>query len=308
MIIGISGKKQHGKNMIASIIQYLYFKKKVKDSKIDFYCGNSRCFNNWTPYEKEHHSGWQVKAFADKLKDIVCMLIGCTREQLEDNTFKETPLGEEWRVWYWFHYKLPTTNNPFQRLGGIYVTKEEALQEKERWTQSITDEGEIRSYILTPRLLLQLLGTDCGRRLIHPNIWVNATMADYKVRTKKHKETGIRSGNNEWVVPPYPHIPEKYHGTILNDEKFIWHELLDAPNWIISDVRFPNEVKAIEDRGGLVLRVVRNFGIEHPKDEHESETALDDHQFKITILNDGTIGQLVEMVENSLKFSGKNLL
>ena len=32
---------------------------------------------------------------------------------------------------------------------------------------------------LTPRKLLQLLGTDCGRDIIHPNIWVNALFADY---------------------------------------------------------------------------------------------------------------------------------
>ena len=32
---------------------------------------------------------------------------------------------------------------------------------------------------LTPRLILQLLGTDCGRDIIHPNIWVNSTMMAY---------------------------------------------------------------------------------------------------------------------------------
>ena len=32
----------------------------------------------------------------------------------------------------------------------------------------------------TPRLLLQLLGTDAGRNIVHPNIWVNALMSDYR--------------------------------------------------------------------------------------------------------------------------------
>jgi hypothetical protein len=38
---------------------------------------------------------------------------------------------------------------------------------------------------LTPRRMLQLLGTDCGRNIIHPNIWVNATMVDYKEKRLK---------------------------------------------------------------------------------------------------------------------------
>jgi hypothetical protein len=33
---------------------------------------------------------------------------------------------------------------------------------------------------MTPRLLLQLIGTECGRDIIHPNIWVNSTFADWK--------------------------------------------------------------------------------------------------------------------------------
>ena len=34
--------------------------------------------------------------FADKLKDCVCILLGCTRSQLEDREFKESYLSSEW--------------------------------------------------------------------------------------------------------------------------------------------------------------------------------------------------------------------
>lgn len=34
-------------------------------------------------------TGWEVVSFADKLKDITCILSGCTREDLEDYDFKE---------------------------------------------------------------------------------------------------------------------------------------------------------------------------------------------------------------------------
>lgn len=37
-------------------------------------------------------TGYEIVSFADKLKDITCVLSGCTREQLEDYDFKETQL------------------------------------------------------------------------------------------------------------------------------------------------------------------------------------------------------------------------
>jgi len=44
------------------------------------------------------------------------------------------------------------------------------------------------------------------------------------------------------------------------------------PMILTSDVRFPNEVKAVHDLGGKVIRLLRN----PLEDNHESETALDD--------------------------------
>lgn len=41
---------------------------------------------------------------------------------------------------------------------------------------------------------------------------------------------------------------------------------------IIADVRFPNEVKYIQSKGGIVIRLLRT---PFPEDKHESETALD---------------------------------
>ena len=64
MIIAISGKKQSGKNAIAKIINQLTNNK------------------------------YEEKCFADKLKDIICMLINCTREQLEDESIKSLSLQE----------------------------------------------------------------------------------------------------------------------------------------------------------------------------------------------------------------------
>ena len=103
---------------------------------------------------------WQIKKFADKLKDIVCLLIGCTREQLEDSEFKNKELGEEWRVHYNWHYKLKQNSNLLGIAGSLYFTRQEADNEMSSVTFNELEHG---TYILTTRLFLQLLGTHCER-------------------------------------------------------------------------------------------------------------------------------------------------
>lgn len=104
---------------------------------------------------------------------------------------------------------------------------------------------------MTYRQFLQLLGTDAIRKNLHPNAWVNATMADYK----------------------------------------------PGEHWLITDVRFPNEAQAIIDRGGVVIRVVRDESISNSLNLHESETALDDWKFDHIIRNYGTLSQLEQEVK-----------
>ena len=72
---------------------------------------------------------------------------------------------------------------------------------------------------------------------------------------------------------------------------------------IIADCRFPNEVEAIKNAGGLVIKLNRNpFN-----SDHASETALDEsnyaiQNFDLVIYNDNvTIAQQNEIVLNFLK-------
>lgn len=60
-------------------------------------------------------------------------------------------------------------------------------------------------------------------------------------------------------------------------------------NLIITDVRFSNEVKAIKERGGIVIRVNRNLS---NTDLHKSETELDDFTFDFTIDNNSSLDNL----------------
>ena len=79
-ILAISGRKSSGKDTIGKIIEYLTGESTVYpfDLNIDY----------------SHKSSWEVKKFADKLKDIICILINCTREQLEDESIKSLSLQE----------------------------------------------------------------------------------------------------------------------------------------------------------------------------------------------------------------------
>lgn len=83
MIVGISGKKGHGKDLVARIIQELSTGKSNEEVWEALY----------NPYVSVR-SSWEVRKFADKLKAMICVLLGCTIEQLEDRDFKETPLPE----------------------------------------------------------------------------------------------------------------------------------------------------------------------------------------------------------------------
>ena len=83
-LIGISGKMGSGKDTVNDIINYL--------SQEDDWDS----FDHFMEESTSHHNKYKNKKFADMLKDTVCMWIGCTREQLEDRDFKETPLSEEW--------------------------------------------------------------------------------------------------------------------------------------------------------------------------------------------------------------------
>lgn len=109
----------------------------------------------------------------------------------------------------------------------------------------------------TPRLALQLMGTECMRNGLHTNIWVVAAMAE---------------------VDAHPDLKV-----------------------VIADARYPNEVQAVKDRGGVVIHVTR--GPEHEAAAqkkleegtlHKSEhmTLAPDYKADITISNTGTLEEL----------------
>ena len=75
-----------------------------------------------------------------------------------------------------------------------------------------------------------------------------------------------------------------------------WEE---SNSWIVTDVRFPQEVDSIRNRGGVIIRIKRpGLGDE---DSHISETALDDYKgFDYNIVNNGSLADLEEKVRTIL--------
>ena len=62
-------------------------------------------------------TGYQVVSFADKLKDITCILSGCTREDLEDYEFKENKLVPAYLRPYCLNAEKPTFRAFLQHFG-----------------------------------------------------------------------------------------------------------------------------------------------------------------------------------------------
>jgi dephospho-CoA kinase len=250
MIIGISGKSQSGKDTVGKIIQYLTnpFDRDMKtifNLKEDYSVGNT----------------WQIHKFANAVKDIVCILTGCTREQLEDEKFKNTKIGNEWN---YIEYEPDGIN------------------------------GDLRSkfeYSYTYRQLLQTIGTNLFRDQLHSNTWINALMKDYKLDDGIVREPISKENKAKYPPGQAPTLQQYYR-----EPRY--------PNWIITDCRFPNEAKAIKDRGGILIRVNRpRYGnsMVALATAHESETALDGYEkWNYIIDNNGTIEELIEKVKQIL--------
>lgn len=91
-IIGIAGKIGSGKDLVGEIIQYLTSNYYKSGYSLEYFRQQNKKRNDYPLY-----LDWQIVKFADALKDMVCILTGCTREQLEDTNFKNSHLADEWK-------------------------------------------------------------------------------------------------------------------------------------------------------------------------------------------------------------------
>lgn len=169
---------------------------------------------------------FQKISFADKLKDAVAELFDWDRELLEGDTVE----SREWR------------NQP-----------------DDFWTRETGN-------VVTPRLVLQLFGTECMRNGFYDGIWIS----------------------------------------------FVKKKILENPeiNYVITDVRFPNEISLLNEIGGEVWWVRRgnlpdwfvNYRDNQkiPENIHPSEWEWARSSFNFIIENDKSINDLKNQVASRL--------
>lgn len=187
MIIGLIGYSGAGKDTVAKMIQIHFMCKKYNLQREIV----NELFEKYIIKNQPLPSGesvWQIKKFAYKLKEIVSILTGCKVNDLEDESFKNSPLPNDWQT----------------------ITNEEFLNNPD-WATS-----EKRTY----RWMLQKLGTEAVRNNIHNDTWVNALFADYKAGDEvvDHPKGGVSFYPN-WIITDVRFRNEfdsiKYRGGII---------------------------------------------------------------------------------------------
>lgn len=109
MIIGINGYAGSGKDTVGIIMQYLNCEGLVNLTIEDVIVDYKR--HEWWLHDT---SGWEVKKWAGKLKDVASLLTGIPVEYFEDQEFKKANLGPEWNN----YVNTPMTVRDFlQKLG-----------------------------------------------------------------------------------------------------------------------------------------------------------------------------------------------
>lgn len=195
-IIGISGRKQSGKNTAANIMSGEILKQNelIIDYKINM-------DGQLLVLTKNVHrvEGWGI--------------LDVTRKDLTFVEYAERELWPFVKIYHFADYLKKMCVDLFD-LKSIQVYG------------SDDDKNTMTPYGKTAREFLQYFGTDVMRK-IKDTVWVDCTL------------NSIRSENSELAIIP--------------------------------DVRFPNEVKAIQSAGGIVIRLDRDVF----NDSHPCERALD---------------------------------
>lgn len=121
-------------------------------------------------------------------------------------------------------------------------------------------------------------------------------------------ETGTQEGKKvtiSWIGKTVRELLQEV-GQGLRDaiDPNLWIKALfanteDWSNYIIADVRYPNELEAIKERDGVLIRIDRNGA---GAGNHSSETALDNYNdWDVHIENNGSIEDLFETMKIFIK-------
>lgn len=143
---------------------------------------------------------------------------------------------------------------------------------------------------LSPRIMLQSLGTEYGRVALHKEVWL-----DVALRNARELLNAEGTPEINLYAKKYSHV----YGVL-----YAQHPGNDVQGVVIPDVRFPNELAAIKKAGGRIVRVYRPETDEKGQTTgivgHASETSLSDVQdseFDFILQNDGSLEEFLESVD-----------
>lgn len=142
---------------------------------------------------------------------------------------------------------------------------------------------EYRKIYLTPRFALQQLGTNWGRNC-YPDIWTN-----YTLRLAKKLLS-----NQDWQYDPR-------YGTWQESGDF------DHPQGVvISDIRFQNEMTAVKNEGGKIVRIYRKksttlYGIDSLHSSEQEQREIPDSAFDYILNNQDDLPILQQEINEMLQ-------
>lgn len=126
------------------------------------------------------------------------------------------------------------------------------------------------------------------------------------VRTIRLHEAGSYEEAKE--IPEVRDLLQRF-GTEVGRDSFgpdVWVDMAGqymedkGGNFVVPNIRFPNEMEMVSSFGGQTWRVVRpDYG---PVNAHGSETALDHHNFLVTIRNETSIADLKDKVDRLVHY------
>ena len=158
-IIGVAGRKNSGKDTVASMINYI------------FATGITR--SNYANYVIQRKSidishKDRIIHFADSMKDAMSIIFSIPRSTFDDRVKKDN------EYWDYFNRKFITFGEVIRNKNYYIVDNIIDNNLSNIIQRSITKQQNL--YIKL-RLLMQYFGTDICRNYIDNNIWINSTMS-----------------------------------------------------------------------------------------------------------------------------------
>lgn len=201
-------------------------------------------------------------SFAAPVYALAAVILSTTPEKLARRRFKEVP--------QWFlitNTSLEAARDLFNKYGldryeefsDVWpIFEEKYIRSYERtWEEDSLNPESDRSVYISPRRMLQLVGTEFGREMLNENVWLTTLLNEINK-----------------VAPDV---------AVVTDVRF--------PNEL-SFIAESND----EDVDSYVLEIQRPHNPDRTESKHKSEQRLDSTKIKEVILNDGSLEELQSKV------------